>query len=199
MSNNSIKAPEYINNTTIRGTVVRKTQRDNILIFAVATVNPATQKTDFPNLFVFDAKTIEEMSNDVGIGDRVTFNCSIQTSKKYPMGTVVVNNYSKELSRIDSEINEETYKADLNKVLLKGKLARPVYHPTNTVSIFSLKVINENNFAVYPTLVCFNNASRKVLDKNVGDDIVALCHIKTDISDTEPRTTKQTIIVQNIK
>jgi len=98
-----------VNDVEIRGTLVYMSSTKEALSLVVATTNPVTRKADFPRIIIFDQNQIESVKKELKIGDRVTIECCLQTSKKYPDGTLVASTVRKELSRLDAAFQGGEY------------------------------------------------------------------------------------------
>ena len=194
------KSPEtnYVNELEIRGTVISIRSDEKYVAVVIGSANPLTGRRDFPAAFVFDQFMMESLKSEIKKGDRVTLHCYIETSKKYPRGTIVVEAFTKELSRVDAEFSGNEYLSDYNVGKIQGTLVGSVYRPNNSVCLFTVETSCKGRKA-FVKFVKFG--SSPVLDSKVEGDqlkIVFGVQSSTKIVDGK-RDTTYTFVVQNVQ
>jgi len=186
------------NEVTIRGNVTRVYATSKVAVITVATANPTTHKTDFPQILFFDKDMIEKVPQELKLGDRVTMRCVVQTSFKRRDVSLLCLSYTKEMNRLDAELEGAEYVGDVNKFLIEAKV-RNIYKVNDKCALMSV-IVHHEGYTYYPSVVCFgNNASRANASKP-GDVVQVLGYIQTKLGKKDGKNTIfQSVVAQNMR
>lgn len=196
---------EYHNSFIIRGNVVGKSFSKGVFAFKLK-VTGVTNVSDYPWVVVYDDELGKEMDKNITAGERVTLRGYIHTSKSHPAGVAVVTGYTKELSFMDvafenSKTSEDEalkcVATDVNSVTIKGTLLHDPYSPNQT-TIITVKSKSNNGSPVFISMACFGTFARLAKQKKKGDEVQAVCYIKTS-NKPEDKKNAHTYVVQALK
>ncbi len=189
---------ESFSRVTVRGTVIRKIHAAKSLIFAVASQNRDAKKTDYPRFVAFT--NVAALDKTFSIGDRVTVEAYVYTSKKHPEGTLIPLNVRVEKNRLDAAFEKKAYLPDMNEFVLRGELAAEPYTPNNGTTVVTMKVNGEENTVSYIRTIAFGRAASLMAQKNKGDMVDAIGYIRTVPSSTvKDRTHTQSIVITGVR
>ena len=176
---------KYINKSIIRGTVIRKIRRDDkwVLITVVTHSNPmlGTRK-DFPTVFFYGNEV--ELADGFNVGDHVTVEAMITTSRVHHTETVYGINISETSKEEDKELgitNIGRFLPDKNETCIKGEIVH-IFDTKNTktnLMIVTVKTVI-NGVIAFPQIACFGKQYDVVKDLKDGDPVCMLAHIQTD-------------------
>ena len=176
---------KYINKSIIRGTVIRKIRRDDkwVLITVVTHSNPmlGTRK-DFPTAFFYGNEV--ELADGFNLGDHVTVEAMITTSRVHHTETVYGINISETSKEEDKELgitNIGRFLPDKNETCIKGEIVH-IFDTKNTktnLMIVTVKTVI-NGVIAFPQIACFGKQYDVVKNLKDGDPVCMLAHIQTD-------------------
>lgn len=183
---------------TIRGNVVRKVLTAKALFFVVAVGNADAQKTDFPRFVAFE--NLGDLDKTFSIGDRVTVEAYVGSSKEHTEGTLIPVSVKREKSKLDAALAGEPYLQDANEVVIRGTIANNPYAPNDGITLVTIKTnAPKNRFAFIP-VAAFGFIAAKLKKKARGDEIEMIGYVRTkprkeakDISHT------QSIVVTSLR
>ena len=176
---------KYINKSIIRGTVIRKIRRDDkwVLITVVTHSNPMLgSRKDFPTVFFYGNEV--ELADGFNVGDHVTVEAMITTSRVHHTETVYGINISETSKEEDKELgitNIGRFLPDKNETCIKGEIVH-IFDTKNTktnLMIVTVKTVI-NGVIAFPQIACFGKQYDVVKDLNDGDPVCMLAHIQTD-------------------
>lgn len=180
---------------TIRGKVIRKINATNTLIFTVATRSHNTGKTDYPRFVAF-GDDLKDFDKSFSVGDRVTVEAGVYTSKKHPEGTLIPLVVSTEKNRLDAAFEKGDYLPDKNEFVLRGELAAEPYAPNSRTTVVTLKVEGEENAVSYIRTIAFGRAAGIMARKHKGDLVDAVGYIRTiSSSEVKERAHTQSFVI----
>lgn len=189
-----------VNEVEIRGNIVRiNTRNDNFCVLTIATNNPVTNETDFPNILIFDKTILNDVIPMLEKGIRVTAHCEVQTRKEDKNVSLICTDLNTERSRVDAAFDFKEYKTDINKVMLQGTVQH-VYEAKNNCTLLTL-FSRVNQFASNPTVACFGNNASQAAGFAVGDEVKILGYIQTKFKKDEAGNNVyyQSVVAQSIK
>lgn len=186
------------NEVTVRGNVMRVYATTKIAIITIATANPTTHKTDYPQILFFDKEMIERVSQELKPGDRVTMHCVVQTRLKHRDISLLCLSYTKEMNRLDAELEGAEYLGDVNKFLIEAKV-QSVYKANDKCSLMRV-VAHYNGYTYFPSIVCFGNNAIKANSAKAGDIVQVLGYIQTKLGEKDGKSTSfQSVVAQNMR
>lgn len=185
------KNVEAVNVVTIRGVIVNlyKPEGSN---FCTTTIRTAQMREnpDYPRVLWY-GEAADILAENYKVGDRVTVQGQIQTSRKYRsqyisgIGIEMTQRELKEKVGIDTG----RYLIDKNEVLLIGEFVR-AYVPEgkeNLISIVTLRVAKDGH-TNFPQITCFGNVRETVKKMEAGDQVCFVGHIETNKRESEEGT-----------
>lgn len=186
------------NEVTIRGNVTRVYTTSKIGVITVATANPTTHKTDFPQILFFEKEMIEKVSQELKPGDRVTMHCVVQTSFKRRDVSLLCLSYTKEMDRLDAELEGAEYIGDVNKFLFEAKV-QSIYKANEKCTLMRV-VVHYEGYTYYPSVVCFGNNATRANTTKPGDIVQVLGYVQTKLGKKDGKSTSfQSVVAQNMR
>lgn len=185
---------------TIRGTVIRKIRLPKSLIFTViSSSSSAARVRDFPRFVAFE--NLDKLDRNFSVGDRVTVNGYIHTSKKYPEGTLIPVSVTPEkyMTRIDAAFSSQSYKTDENRVVLRGVLASEPFAPNDSITLATVEVKSDKGTS-YIRAICFGRAAGDMKHKRKGDVVEAIGYIRTKpMNEVKDRSHTQSLVITAVR
>lgn len=182
----------------IRGTVVRKVRTAKALVFVVASRNNDAKKFDYPRFVAFD--NLGELDKSFTYGERVTVIARMQTSKKYPQGTLVPESVTIEKPKIDAAFNNEEFLPDCNVVTIRGTLAQKPRLPNENTALMTIRVAAENGQTNFLQAIGFGRTALLASRKNKGDIVECVGYIRTKPNtDLADETNSQSLTITQIR
>jgi len=183
-----------INKAFIRGVIVHITKTPE---FLTTTISTSLRKgiRDYPSIFWYGDRA-ETIYENYKVGDHVTINAHVQTSKKYRSQYIVGDEIKTTSRELEEKLGVDVgrYLIDKNEATLSGKFLRS-YMPNGEdgqLAIITIKT-EQNGHINFPQITCFGNmseaASKNILQtvsKMQPDDMVCFVgHVQTDKKETE--------------
>lgn len=189
---------ELFTKVTVRGTVRRKSRMPKSLAFVVATYNTRAGKCDFPRFVAFE--NLSEFDKTFTLGDRVTVTGYIHTNKKYPEGILIPTSIVVEKSRLDAAFAKETYKPDMNEVVLRGRLASEPFAPTATTTLTTFEAKNSDNSRSFVRAVSFGRVATALKEHHKSDVVEAMGYVRTKpMTEVKERSHTQSLVITAIR
>lgn len=183
---------------TIRGTVRSKIRLAKSMIFVVASANQDAKKSDFPRFVAFDG--LSELDKTFSIGDRVTVDAQIHTSKNYPEGTLMPISVTLEKTRLDAAFAHEKYKPDMNEVILRGILVSEPYAPNESTTLTTFETQNADGSKAFVRTICFGRAASAMKQKHKGQTVEAMGYIRTKpLGEAKDRSHTQSLVITAVR
>jgi len=194
----SEKTMDCVNQVDLRGAIVHKFKAKNWLVLTLAASSNAANR-DHPKIFWYD-EMADEVDKAYQVGDRVEIAGRLRTSKAFPDATIVGASISPSASWFDAKFGKTgSYEPDNNEVLLKGAFVR-VFHPSENVSIVTLKLVMDDGYTYFPQVTCFGRQAIRATEISEGDTVYIVARIQTNKKESEKGTQYyQTIVCRNMR
>lgn len=194
---NSTPNSETFFRATIRGRVVRKIRLAKSLIFVVASYSPYAKKADFPRFVA--TQNMDELEKTFSVGDRVTVEAYLRTSRRSPVGILIPTSVKVEKSRIDAAFAKEPYLPDDNCVAIRGKLVSDPYVPNENTTLATFEVATPSGKSFART-IAFAGAASGLAKKRKGEIVDMLAYIRTKpLKEAKERDHTQSLVVTSVR
>lgn len=157
-------AKQDVNTFVIRGRIVNKYRRDPLLTLAISTISGG-ERRDYPRIYFFDPKLIQEIDEKYDVGSYVTVKGVIQTSRQYHSQSFVGSEISETPRVFEQDFGlkgKGRHMEDVNEIKLRGKFVR-VFVPESSagrVAIATLRVETDGH-TNFPSVTCFGSAAER--------------------------------------
>jgi hypothetical protein len=189
--------PETFFRATIRGRVVKKIRLAKSLIFVVVSNNALAKKADFPR-FVAN-RNLDELEKTFNVGDRVTVEAYLRTSRQAPGGLLVPTSVKVEKSRIDAAFAREPYLPDDNIIAIRGKLVSDPYIPNKTTTLATFEIATPTGKAFART-IAFGGAATALSKKHKGEVVDMLAYVRTkSLEEAKERDHTQSLVITSVR
>lgn len=189
--------PETFLRATVRGRVVRKIRLAKSLIFVVATYSHHAKKADFPRFIA--NRNLDELEKQFEVGDRVTVDAYLRTSKQSPGGIFVPTSVTREKNRIDAAFAKERYLPDDNVIAIRGKLLTDPYVPNKNTTLVTFEVATPYGRSFVRT-ISFAGAAGALAKKRKGELVDVLAYVRTKpLKEVKERDHAQSLVITSVR
>lgn len=180
----------YVNRFVVRGNIIWMSNKSaNTLILTIGSTRAEKHPSEKIRVFCFQKYLIEDMLKELKVGDKVTVQGVIQTSRKYPEGTPIITEYTKEHSGFDATFLGKESKRDINSVMVRGIITKIHFHANNKAATFSI-LVEDYSRKNYIIMTCFQKTFKYLNNKKVGDIIEAIGYMQTPDRDEKTASGK---------
>jgi len=195
---NSEKTMDCVNQVDLRGAIVHKFRANNWLVLTLAASSNSANR-DHPKIFWYD-ELADEVDRSYQVGDRVEIVGRLRTSKAFPDATIVGVSITPSTGWFDAKFGKGGgYQPDNNEVLIKGAFVR-TYHPSENVSIVTLKLVMDDGYTYFPQVTCFGRQAIRATEINEGATVYMVARIQTNKRESEKGPQYyQSIVCRNMR